>query len=689
VPFRDLSTLFDLLPIGAYRSSPEGRILRVNAALLRMNGYASEEECFADDKELAADSYVQPNRRAEFKAILEAHGQISDFVSETYRLKTGERIWIREHAHLVRDESGKTLYYEGTIEDISRERSAMHALQQSETLLQNLLQTIPDKVWLKDLDGIYLSCNEAFAAGVNVTPADMIGTHDSDWVNDDFVAEILAGDRLAIQSGKSITIEERMGGTGNLSDSLFEIVKTPMRDAQGRVTGIVGIARDIELRKAAEALLRDTTEQLELAIMGADLGRWDHDLTVDRGYFMDAHSCFMLGRDTAESNHGRAWGHLIHPDDLPGTLQAMHAHLNGTSSAYEAEYRARHTDGRWIWLSSRGKVVQFTKEGKPLRMVGTLMDVTRRKEVERQLQATQAELQATLSALPDLVLEFSVDGRYRAIHCHDSRDLIQPVQMQIDKYVTEVMSKDAAEVVLSALKEAQTTGHSGGKQYCLDLPHGKQWFELSVTRKPTPQGEEGRLIAIARNITERKTAEIAIQHLAFHDSLTSLPNRRMLSDRLQTAINASSRHQQHAALLFLDLDHFKQLNDNHGHDVGDLLLQEVAHRLLQCVRGVDTVARLGGDEFVVLIQELSGQTDEARMHAATVGHKILASLNEPYLIKGQTHVVTPSIGITLFEGAHLSPGEIIKQADMAMYAAKARGKNTLYFYEKIHDQPRH
>jgi diguanylate cyclase (GGDEF)-like protein len=215
------------------------------------------------------------------------------------------------------------------------------------------------------------------------------------------------------------------------------------------------------------------------------------------------------------------------------------------------------------------------------------------------------------------------------------------------------------------------------------LAHGKQWFELSVVRKPTPAGEEKRLIAIARNITKRKLAEQAIEHLAFHDTLTGLPNRRMLGDRLETALAASHRSKTHGALLFLDLDKFKDLNDNFGHDIGDLMLQEVAQRLLQCIRAIDTVARLGGDEFVVLIQDLSSDQQESLLHASAVGHKILASLNDPYLLRDQAHTITPSIGATLFLGRSAPAPDLLKRADVAMYEVKAKGRNSMCFYEKL------
>jgi diguanylate cyclase (GGDEF)-like protein len=184
------------------------------------------------------------------------------------------------------------------------------------------------------------------------------------------------------------------------------------------------------------------------------------------------------------------------------------------------------------------------------------------------------------------------------------------------------------------------------------------------------------------DITARKTAEEAIRQMAFQDVLTGLPNRRMLMDRLHQALTASVRHKRCGALLFLDLDKFKEINDTLGHDVGDLLLQQVAARIQNSVRAVDTVARMGGDEFVVLIADLGDNPVEAQAHAATVGQKILSALNEPYHLGEHQHVSTPSIGATLFAGLNHTPSALLKQADVAMYQAKATGSSKLRFYEE-------
>ncbi len=194
-------------------------------------------------------------------------------------------------------------------------------------------------------------------------------------------------------------------------------------------------------------------------------------------------------------------------------------------------------------------------------------------------------------------------------------------------------------------------------------------------------GQPQSILAINTDISQRKAVEIEIQHLAFYDPLTGLPNRLLLIDRLQHALVASARSKKAGALLFIDLDNFKTLNDTVGHDVGDLLLKEVAVRLVSCVRESDTVARLGGDEFVVLLEYVGEDLMEAAAHARAVGEKVITAFTQSFELRGYPHHSTPSIGVTLFNDQLTNVDELLKRADLAMYQAKASGRNTMRFFD--------
>ncbi len=212
--------------------------------------------------------------------------------------------------------------------------------------------------------------------------------------------------------------------------------------------------------------------------------------------------------------------------------------------------------------------------------------------------------------------------------------------------------------------------------------HGvRSWVSISGLPIIDDLGRFRGYRGIGRDITEHKRREDETLRLAFYDTLTGMPNRRLLLDRLALALNTSARSQQHGALLFIDLDNFKDLNDTLGHDIGDQLLERVAKRLVTCIRQGDTVARLGGDEFVVMLEDLSPAVADALAQVEAVGEKVLSVLNQPYDLPGRMHYSTPSIGVTLFNGHRQGVDELLKRADLAMYQSKAAGRNTLRFFD--------
>lgn len=302
-------------------------------------------------------------------------------------------------------------------------------------------------------------------------------------------------------------------------------------------------------------------------------------------------------------------------------------------------------------------------------------------EQTRELLNARAHLQATLDAIPDLLFDIDLDGIIHNYHTNQPDLLTVPPEKFLGKSFHLFLPDDACVVVHEALDEAVEKGVSSGKCYSILLPRGPATFELSVSRKADDENGMARFLVLSRDISERKENEDRINNLAFFDPLTQLPNRRLLQDRLEHALATSQRQQNLGALLFIDLDDFKTLNDNRGHHVGDLLLISVAGRLKQAVRSQDTVARLGGDEFLVVLEGLDQELNTAATQAQQIAEKILTSLNHAYQLEGQEYFNSPSIGISLFGDQSLNIDDLLKQADQAMYHAKAAGRNTLRFFD--------
>ncbi|MDH5330409.1 MAG: diguanylate cyclase, partial [Aquincola sp.] len=305
----------------------------------------------------------------------------------------------------------------------------------------------------------------------------------------------------------------------------------------------------------------------------------------------------------------------------------------------------------------------------------------------RDLQLAEARNAAILNAIPDLLFELDIDGTYIDYHSPHSELLAAPPADFIGKTVAEVLPPAVAAVCMAALQAALTQGSSSGHQFELQLPVGTRWFELSVSRKATAAGQKPRFIVLSRDITERKEAENRIAHLAHFDSLTGLPNRRSFLERLGREVQRAQRGGRRLAVLFMDLDGFKVVNDSLGHFAGDQVLKQAADRLTHALRASDVVsrgteqasnielARLGGDEFTALIVDVERPED-----VMTVADRIHAQMREPYQVSGGDVLLTASIGIALFPEDGGDATALLEHADTAMYHAKQMGRDNGQFY---------
>lgn len=315
------------------------------------------------------------------------------------------------------------------------------------------------------------------------------------------------------------------------------------------------------------------------------------------------------------------------------------------------------------------------------RMLRRLMvrDSSRSERICRS-NSSYEDLTSTLNAMPDLMFELDAEGRHYDFRALRPELLVAPPEKLLGHTVADVMPSEAALAVMNALHETIMNGHSHGTHIHLPTPIGDRWFEVSMARKEKISGEEPRFIALSRDITDRKIKEIETERLAYIDALTELPNRHLLRERLQHAVETSKTSGQYGAILFLDLDNFKTLNDTKGHDAGDLLLQLMAQRLRSTVRKDDIIARWGGDEFVILIQGLDNDCERATEQTTLICEQIIGHLNNPYELHGFEHASRASIGIDLFAPGEQDINEIIKRADTAMYSAKQSSSDQYVFF---------
>ncbi|MDE2616761.1 MAG: EAL domain-containing protein [Burkholderiales bacterium] len=377
---------------------------------------------------------------------------------------------------------------------------------------------------------------------------------------------------------------------------------------------------------------------------------------------------------------GRKLLAAIYPEDIPALYDSMReAHSDGAT--WQHEFRVRAADGGTHWM--RGNAITVRESDGELSSYGVMREFTQRKIAETQLEESEARFRSLTDLSSDWYWEIDEDFRFTSFVGYRDGKSILTQEDSLGKTRWELGALnlgpedwDAHRRVLESHQPFRDL-----ELQRLDAEGQPYWVAVSGAPIIDDKGRFRGYRGIGRDISKRKRAEDETQRLAFYDTLTGLPNRRLLMDRLSHAQVTSARNRRYGGLFFIDLDNFKDLNDTLGHDVGDLLLEQVALRLVSCLREGDTAARFGGDEFVVMLEDLSENDADAARQAELVAEKILARLNAPYELVGRQHNSSPSIGITLFCGAVLGVDELLKRADVAMYQAKAAGRNTLRFFD--------
>lgn len=418
-------------------------------------------------------------------------------------------------------------------------------------------------------------------------------------------------------------------------------------------------------------------ERYKSALRGSGSEFWDWDIRGNLIHRIGADH--LLDFDSEHSQTGEDWhDNAIHPDDLPREQQLMREHLEGRSAMFESEHRIRTRHGEWIWVRARGKVVERDAAGRPLRVAGTARDITasRRDERERRIAGEVLRNMSEAVAVVDLDFRFvSVNPAFSRVTGYSEQEVIgQSVQL-LDS------TQHVPEFYRRMRERLEQRGRWTGEMW-QRRKDGKEFLcSLAIRQVRDEAGARTHFVAVLNDITDNKRAEQELRYLAHYDALTGLPNRASLSARLARVIVRARRHGQVVAVLLLNLDRFKEINDSLGHAAGDRILKAAATRMLGTVGAPGFVARLDGDEFTVVLEDARDlDTVECTVR------KLIAAFLEPLEIgDGYDVTISLSIGISLYPGNGLEPTDLLKSADTAMRQAKAAGRNAFQFYTESLD----
>ncbi len=593
------------------------------------------------------------------------------------RHKGGHYIPVLSRGYILREHvSGRAVRLSGTNTDLSDRRLAERALQAEQQLNRQIVENSPVGISIYDAAGDCITANPSMARHIGADVAAVLAQ------NIHRIASWKASGLYALalktqHSGEptSAVIHQRTSFGQDVWLALSFVALGP--DGQSR---LMLMASDLTDMKRAEQERLATQQSYEMLFANSMDGVL---LTRPDGSVLAANpaACAMFGLSEAEV---RALGRDVLLDTSDPRLAPM-LQQRAHSARARGELRMRRCNGE-TFEAEMSLSVYRDRDGQ-LIAASVFRDITDRHQWARRLQDSLNLLDNLVQHVPGVIYQYLLkpDG-------HSHFPFVSPGIWQIYELTAEQVCEDAAQVftrlhpddaeaVAVAIGVSASTLQPWRQEYRVVLPlQGERWRQGDAVPERL---DDGSVLwhGFITDITERKQAEENTHRLAYFDALTGLPNRRLLVDRIEHAVGAAQRSGQVGALLFIDLDNFKQINDARGHSVGDRLLKQVAQRLSQQQRGEDSVARLGGDEFVVLVGQLGHDVEAGARHARTVADKVREVLEQPYDIDGALYGSSGSIGITLFPKADERVDDLLREADTAMYRAKSAGRNRIAFFE--------
>jgi len=648
----------------------------------------------------------------QHRETLVAHRTYRDF-EYGYSGADGKSRYVSASGYPVFDAEGRFIGYRGIAKDITARKLAEAELRR----FRAALDISADAISLVDADSMrIIDINDAALRNLGYERHELLGQPVSAVFPDRSLEDMRAAYDRLLQSPHGSELQQMRHRRKDGTVVPVEVTRRVLRTGDG--TYIIGIARDLTERLRSEERLRSSHERFEMVSRATNDVVWDWNLVTNQVWWNENFQK-LFGYEPQEIGaYADSWTSRIHPEDAARIKSQVDAAIRGGAKAWAGEYRFLCKDGTYVDVYDRG-LLMHDEGGRPVRMIGAMMDVSERKHSERRMRV-HAERQAAIARFGQFALgRRNAEALYaeaaRALRCEgvDAACVLEMFTAQGEYLVRAAQGEGphamlgmrgpiAADSVWPELLR-ENASRIAGKKYLstrpLDRPW-RAWVRTMGSAMYVPVRDDEKPIAmlcvyaveerafstedlrfaeavghVLSTALQRQRAEQRLAHLAQFDALTGLPNRTLLQDRLAQTIVQSRRKRWHAGALFVDLDRFKLVNDTLGHHQGDALIRQVGERLLECVRPGDTVGRISGDEFAVVLADLARPDD-----AALVAQKVLDTLARPFDLGGNEAYISASIGIAAFPEDGDDAETLLKNADIAMYRAKESARNCYRFF---------
>ena len=654
---------------------PDGTLRYASPAFGRMLGYDPQEVVGKMNVLDHVHPDDLPHVLEETEKALSAEGVATNKAEYRFRHKNGSWRWVESMGTYLLDDP----HVKGVVvqtRDITERKQTEKALREAEERFRRSFDDAAIGMALVAPDGRFLRTNRSLCEILGYREVELLGKTFQDITHpDDLDADLGQVRRMLVGEIRAYQMEKRYF---HKEDQVVWVLLSVsmVHDEEGEPLYFVSQIQDITERKEVEERLREAEERYRTLVEQIPAVTYIDKATdgPDEPVYTSPQIGDLLGYTPEEWLEGRLWPKRIHPEDKERILAADERFEAGGES-FREEYRLLAKDGSVVWVREEAVLVN-DDANEPLYWQGVIVDITEQKEAEEALRESEERLHVL------------ADAAFEGVLVADEGTILEVNRALTDMFgyeASEVVGRSTVEFVTPEYRDLVRQKIASGNEELYEVTGVTKdgaLLDLEVRgRACSYRGRRVRVIAV-RDITERKKAEKRLEHQAFHDTLTDLPNRQLLLDRLGHALRRTNRRRgRGVAVLLMDLDNFKSVNDSLGHGTGDLLLMAVAERLKGCLRPEDTLARFGGDEFVVLLEDVEGSEE-----AVQVAERIIEEVRDPFVLERWELYVRGSIGIALGENRTKAAEDLLRDADTAMYWAKDRGSGYSVFDPAMYNQ---